>query len=178
MASKCPEHVNVVELQKLIDKQPDPAKDYMTHRWLHQVRWWECRAWGARRKYFLTRSIVIVGGVLIPFLADVPPWRRIEWQSLVALLVAASAGLEALFNWGAIWLEKRKATELLKGEGFLFMERSGVYSTAEDPFSTFVANVENKIAAEVGEYVSLARPEQPGPPRPNERRPPENPPTI
>jgi hypothetical protein len=77
----------------------------------------------------------------------------------VSLVVAASAGLEALYGWGDIWLEKRKAAELLKVEGWLFVHKAGKYKAmnAKDRFPSFVNAVEAQIAAEVGEYVLRAQ---------------------
>jgi hypothetical protein len=90
--------------------------------------------------------------------------------AVVSLLVAACAALEALYSWGAIWLEKRRAAELLKVEGWLLLHRGGRYKgqTEADAFPEFVTEVESKIAAEVGEYVAVAQSAQM---RPNKGQP-------
>jgi hypothetical protein len=64
----------------------------------------------------LSRTIVVAGGAIVPFLTSFPISNTDAdalFRSIVAVVVAISAGVEALHNWGAIWLEKRKA-ELLK----------------------------------------------------------------
>jgi len=63
--------VDVAKLQALIEAAPglDPSrKDYLRKRWLHQIRWWDKRAWEARKRYFGLRVAIVVGGVLLPFL--------------------------------------------------------------------------------------------------------------
>jgi hypothetical protein len=140
-----------------------PQQAYLEQRWLHQVRWWDQRAWSARRSYFGTRLAVVIGGVLLPFLtvgavrADIDPWLR-QAAAVVSLLVAACAAVEALYGWGGTWLEKRNAAEMLKVEGWLFLHGGGAYRgrTPGDAFPDFVTAVEDQIAREVGRYVENA----------------------
>ena len=157
--------LEVKKLETLIRSVPDLADDqrqYLVDRWLHQIRWWDRRARQASRWYFSLRLVIVVGGVAIPYLTaatfspKVDFWLR-NAASVVRLLVAACAALEALFGWGGFWLEKRRAGELLKVEGWLFFHRAGIYKDSSDRFSDFVTKVESQIAAEVGEYVSTAR---------------------
>ena len=164
----CPlQLIDVAQLEALIEATPslDPTrKEYLRKRWLHQVRWWDTGAWEARKYYFGARIITILGGILVPFLTiasfseQVNPFMR--WlTAAVGLVVAASAGLEALYGWGGVWLEKRRAAELLKVEGWLFLHGGGVYKgrPVADAFPDFVTEVESQIAAEVGEYVAVAQ---------------------
>ncbi len=158
--------VDVAQLEALIEGAclDGTQKEYLRKRWLHQIRWWDSRAWEARKKYFRLRMVIVLGGVLVPFLttasfsAPLEPWMR-RAAAVVSLLVAACAALEALYSWGAIWLEKRRAAELLKVEGWLLLHRGGRYKgqTEADAFPEFVTEVESKIAAEVGEYVAVAQ---------------------
>jgi Protein of unknown function (DUF4231) len=150
--------VDVSQLKALIESAEldETQKEYLRKRWLHQIRWWDGRAWEARRKYFRLRVIIVLGGVILPFLttasfsAPLEPWMR-RAAALVSLLVAACAALEALYSWGTIWLEKRRAAELLKVEGWLLLHRGGRYKeqTEADAFPEFVTEVESQIAAEV-----------------------------
>jgi hypothetical protein len=166
--------VDVAQLQALVDGAAhlDPTqKEYLRKRWLHQVRWWDRRAWEARQRYFSFRVIIVLGGILVPFLtitslgAQLDPLLRLA-AAVVSLLVAACAGLEALYGWGGIWLEKRRAAELLKVEGWLFLHGAGVYKgrPAAEAFPDFVTEVESQIAAEVGEYVAVAQSARTQPP--------------
>jgi hypothetical protein len=159
--------VDVPQLEILIEDAPSldaTQKEYLRKRWLHQIQWWDKRAWEARRRYFRLRVTIVLGGVLLPFLTTVSfgteldPWLR-RVAAVVSLLVAACAGLEALYSWGSIWLEKRRAAELLKVEGWLFLRGGGLYRgrPLPDAFPDFVTEVESQIAAEVGEYVAVAQ---------------------
>lgn len=162
-----PDDVKLIEiekLEKLIASTPNleaSQQEYLQNRWLHQIRWWNQQAWKARTYYFWLRRIIVVGGVLVPFLItatiapQIDPWLRYIGTAL-SLIVAMCAALEALYGWGSIWLDKRRAAELLKVEGWLFFHGGGPYKERRE-FSDFVTEVESKIAAEVGEYVALAQ---------------------
>lgn len=158
--------VDVIQLERLIEDAGlnGTQKEYLRKRWLHQIRWWDGRAWGARKNYFRLRVIIVLGGVLVPFLTtasfgqSIQPWVR-RAAAVVSLVVAACAALEALYGWGAIWLEKRRAAELLKVEGWLLLHNGGRYKgqTEANAFPEFVSEVESQIAAEVGEYIAVAQ---------------------
>ena len=178
--------VDVIQLERLIEDSGlnENQKEYLRKRWLHQIRWWDSRAWGARKKYFRLRVIIVVGGVLVPFLTTasfrepIEPWIR-RSAAVVSLVVAACAALEALYGWGAIWLEKRRAAELLKVEGWLLLHKGGRYKDQSEAnaFPEFVTEVESQIAAEVGEYLAAAQPGQMGrkPGQPERDQPPNTP---
>lgn len=156
--------VDIAKLQELIsavDDQPPGKRKYLQARWLHQIRWWDQRSRDARRQFFRSRTIIICGGALVPFLISVGTGTSFDTglraiAGVLSVVVAIAAGLEALHNWGGVWLEKRNAAELLKVEGWLFMSAAGVYAERPDAFAQFVASVENKIAAEIGQYVKVA----------------------
>lgn len=159
--------IDIEKLEKLIASTPnlEPFQtEYLQNRWLHQIRWWNQQAWKARTYYFWLRRIIVVGGILVPFLITatigprVDPWLRYA-GTVISLVVAMCAGLEALYGWGGIWLDKRRAAELLKVEGWLFFHSGGPYKVRPIPerFSDFVTEVESKIAAEVGEYVAIGQ---------------------
>ncbi|HXD32227.1 MAG TPA: DUF4231 domain-containing protein [Pyrinomonadaceae bacterium] len=159
--------IDIEALNKLIEVTPNLKpfqQEYLKNRWLNQILWWDQRAWEARTYYFWLRRIIVVGGILVPFLITatigirVDPWLR-HTGAVISLVVAICAALEALYGWGAIWLAKRRAAELLKVEGWLFFHGGGPYKEelVAKRFSDFVTEVESKIAAEVGEYVAIAQ---------------------
>jgi hypothetical protein len=155
--------VDVGQLELLINDAvlDEPQKEYLRKRWLHQIRWWDKRTWEARRRYFRLRVTIVLGGVLLPFLTTTSLgglWAQ-RLAAIVSLLVAASAALEALYGWGSIWLEKRRAAEVLKAEGWVFLYGGGVYRDhpQKETFADFVTEVESQISAEVGEYVAVTR---------------------
>jgi hypothetical protein len=159
--------IEIEKLEKLIASTPNLEtfqQEYLQNRWLHQIRWWNQQAWKARTYYFWLRRIIVVGGILVPFLFTAPigpridPWLRYSGTA-ISLIVAMCAALEALYGWGSIWLDKRRAAELLKVEGWLFFHGGGPYKERliAERFPDFVTEVESKIAAEVGEYVAIAQ---------------------
>jgi uncharacterized protein DUF4231 len=177
--------IDIKKLEKLIASTPNLEafqQAYLQDRWLHQIRWWNQQAWKARTYYFWLRRIIVVGGILVPFLITaiieprVDPWLRYV-GTVISLVVAMCAGLEALYGWGSIWLDKRRAAELLKVEGWLFFHGGGPYKDGPiaERFSDFVTEVESKIAAEVGEYVAIAQKGQSTAGSPNQTSTPKRP---
>lgn len=136
---------------------------YLKRRWAEMVMWWHSRSVKAKWKYFLLRVIVVAGGVLIPVLSTfsmLPDWREHATMAiaLVGAIVAGAAAWEGVTNYGETWREKRRAAELLKVEGWQFLQLSGKYQPDKEyrvAFPRFVAEVESMIATEVREYVAV-----------------------
>lgn len=157
--------VDVEQLTAAIDalakELPPSLIEFMKTRWLHQVIYWDQRSRTARWKYFGLRLIMVLGGVSIPVLISLgaeDPSRRLLTlaAAVVSAAVAAAAAWEGVANYGQIWLEKRRAAELLKVEGWLFLQRADKYAahSRQVAFTLFAAEVERHIAKEVGEYVA------------------------
>lgn len=157
-------------LQQLLNRDGlEPYRPYMTARWIGMVMWWHERSVDARGKYFALRAVVVIGGTAIPVLATIG--IAAEWRTgaaiataIVGAVVAAAAAWEGVANYGDTWREKRRAAELLKVEGYQFIELCGNYDRFRDgsddstsygrAFPSFAAEVEAMIAREVGEYLS------------------------
>ncbi|MCI0690635.1 DUF4231 domain-containing protein [candidate division KSB1 bacterium] len=157
------------ELQKFIDglKNLTEYSDFIKNRWLKMVMWWHNRSLEARKKYFLLRAIIIIGGVLIPVLSALEKFTFFDTYGgaatvVIGAIVAGCAAWEGVANYGEIWREKRRASELLKVEGWQFFQRCGDYEKHGDnhkaAFLHFAAAVENMIAKEVGEYLTVFNP--------------------
>jgi hypothetical protein len=88
-----------------------------------------------------------------------------------SLVVAICAGIESLFSFGGIWREKRAAAELIKSEGFSFLQLTGEYGNCKshrDALSRFAANVEQLIRTEIKDYIVAVTPQALGkPPEPS-----------
>ena len=83
---------------------------------------------------------------------------------LLGLLVASGGALEGSFGWGERWRHFRSRSELLRGEGWAFLELTGPtyrkFTTHAEAFRTFVTRAERAIQEEATEYVAqLARPD-------------------
>jgi hypothetical protein len=147
----------------------EPYWFYMKARWIGMVMWWHERSVDARRKYFALRAVVVAGGAAIPVLTAVgiATGRNTGTAiaaAIVGAVVAAAAAWEGVANYGDTWREKRRAAELLKVEGYQFIQLCGKYGRFRDgsdksmiygrAFPSFATEVEAMIAREVGEYLS------------------------
>jgi hypothetical protein len=156
------------ELERVIahlDLHED-KKEWMRVRWLEQVRWFDRKAVAASKRHYTLRIIAIVGGVLIPPLVAVQTSRDSQsWAHAAAIvlsvLVAGSVGLDELFRWGDRWRHYRRTAELLKIEGWLFIEGGGRYKGQqrrhdfhERFFSLFASKVEDLVRHDVEVYLS------------------------
>ena len=114
------------------DSFSSAQQDYLRTRWVSMVMWWHDRSTDAKRRYHSFRLIIIIGGVAIPVLAAAgmtPGWGRCAAiaTAIVGAIVAAAAAWEGVANYGETWREKRRAAELLKVEGWLFLTKCGKY---------------------------------------------------
>jgi hypothetical protein len=122
------------------------------------------------------RTAVVIGGALIPALVglrELAVWqiggRDFRWIFAIAsiaasLVVAICAGLESLFGFGDIWREKRAAAELIKSEGFSYLQLTGAYKTYDShqtAFKAFAENVEQLIRNEIKDYIVAVGPKLP-----------------
>jgi hypothetical protein len=166
-------------LVKDIKGLDDLHREYLKRRWVGMVMWWHTRSVKARWKYFALRAVVVAGGVLIPVLTTLS--MRTGWQDTAAIaiavvgaIVAGCAAWEGVANYGEIWREKRRSAELLKVEGWQFLQLCGKYELDKEhkkpsgendlskgytfAFPRFVLEVEGMIAREVGEYLGVFDP--------------------
>lgn len=167
--------VDLDELGKLIDGLQlgeTKRKEYLKARWLKYVAWWDSRARYAKWRYLALRSAVIIGGALIPAVVGLREMQDLKtydsWFAAasiaVSLVIAICAGLESLFGFGDIWREKRTAAEVIKSEGFSFLQLSGAYEkhkTHDDAYQSFASNVEDLITREIKDYIVAITPRKP-----------------
>jgi Protein of unknown function (DUF4231) len=177
---KNPKLVDLDKLRKLIaaiDLGDKKWNEYIEARWLNYVEWWDSRARTAKRKYFFLRCAVVIAGALIPALVglrELAVFSNYAWAFAIAsivasLVVAICAGIESLFGFGEIWREKRNAAELIKSEGFSFLELAGDYkdyTSHKAAYKHFAARVEELIRSEIKEYVVAATPKNVPQPQP------------
>jgi len=167
----------LVDLKKLreliaeLDLGDKKFNQYIDARWIKYIEWWDSRSSKAKRKYFSLRAAVVIGGALIPGLVglrELGVWGQYNWvfavaSIIVSLVVAICGGLEALYNYGAIWREKRAAAELIKSEGFSFLQLVGEYEQFKshaDAYKLFATNVERLIKSEIKDYIVAVTPKQ------------------
>jgi Protein of unknown function (DUF4231) len=141
----------------------DIGKAYLRDRWLAQVEWLGRSARRHQRRYYALRLISILGGVAIPALvglnvagggADAVGWLTFG----LGLLVAAAVALEEFFRHGEHWRHYRQQAELLRAEGWAFLELAGPayrrYDSHAEALRAFVGRVEDAVRQEVGVYMA------------------------
>ena len=166
-----PKLVDLEKFKSLMNgvKLCDQSNEYINARWLNYVEWWDSRASKAKWKYFALRRAVVIGSALIPALVGLRESQHfgdVAWifsvvSIAVSLMVAICAGLESLYGWGDIWREKRVAAELIKSEGFSFLQLSGTYAqfdTHQDAYKLFAQSVEDLIRHEIKDYIVAVSP--------------------
>jgi Protein of unknown function (DUF4231) len=146
-----------------LDLEP-PRKRFLRSRWLDQVVWTEAKAAQARNRYYGLRLTTLVGALIVPALATLDPAddtaknaaRIATW--VVGLVVATSAAIEGFFHYGERWRTYRRTAELLKTEGWLYLQLSGRYSASGATHATvypmFALRVEELIQADVDTYLT------------------------
>jgi len=146
-------------------------KQAMEGRWFAQFVWFDRKARAAGRWHYLLRIVAILGGIAIPALVNVTrrprgPFHYVNGAILaLGLLVAASVALEEFFRWGERWRHYRHTAEMLKSEGWSFIEFAGRYAHRERPthsalYPAFAARVEDLIRHDVQVYLTRIAPEQ------------------
>jgi Protein of unknown function (DUF4231) len=155
----------------------EDKKEWMRDRWLDQVLWFDGRARAANLRYSALRVVAIAGGVLVPALVSLNPphpsdlwiWDWVKPTAfVVSLAVAAAVGLDGFFHYGERWRHFRRTAELLKTEGWLFIEGGGRYKQYqhrhdfhERVFPLFATKVEELVRRDVEVYLTRIVQEKP-----------------
>lgn len=164
--------VLIAELDLGRDKR---LNDYLDARWVNYIEWWDSRSQDAKKWHQWLRGAVVIAGALIPALVglrELADAKKYAWvfavgSIIASLVVAICAGLESLYNYGAIWREKRAAAELIKSEGFSFLQLAGEYKDFPNhaaAFKQFAGNVEILIRSEIKDYIVAVTPRTSGEP--------------
>jgi SLOG in TRPM, prokaryote/Protein of unknown function (DUF4231) len=137
-------------------------RQFLRSRWLDQLVWVEGRATHNRDRYYFWRLITIIGGVLVPALVTLnlngSATAAVTWATFaVSLLVAISAAVEGFFRYGERWRHYRRTAELLKTEGWQFLQLTGHYRrhiAHATAYSLFASRVEDILQQDVDAYVT------------------------
>jgi hypothetical protein len=165
------EQINLLELEPM-------QIAYLCDRWLPELDYLGKRSRSVQRWHQWLQWIVVLGGVAITALTSLNLTQNPSPGPLgftvdeflsgaiffLGLLVASGAALEGTFGWGERWRHFRLRSELLRAEGWAFLELTGPtyrnFSTHAEAFRTFVTRSERAIQEEATEYVTqLARPD-------------------
>ncbi len=140
----------------------DIQRHFLRSRWLDQVLWMEGRADRARRCYYALRLVAAIGGVVVPTLVSLSAAGTTRTvvrgvTIVLSLLVAASLAIEELMRFGERFRHYRRTVELLKSEGWQFLQLTGPYrrrTTHLDAYPSFAARVEGIIQPSVEVYIT------------------------
>ncbi len=141
----------------------DPA-NYLEERVEDQLRYYEKSANKAKRVYTRIQIAIIVLGLLVPVVVNIPTdWNNgVELDlairiavTIMSLALAILNGVSNFRKYGDLWLSYRMTEELLKHEKFLFLARAGKYSEAETAYSEFAQTIESILSAEHNKFRSL-----------------------
>lgn len=155
----------MIELIDAIDLQP-LQKQFMKSRWLDQVMWLEGRSKQYRRRYYFLRMITIVGGVIVPALVSLNIninniQATIGWITFgLSQTVAISAAVDEFFHYGELYRQYRNTAELMKMEGWYFLQLSGRYqsfNTHDDAYTTFASRVERIIEQDLQVFAQIGQ---------------------
>jgi hypothetical protein len=171
MKKKRPVLVDLERLRGLIaalDLGDKKLNDCLDARWVNYIEWWDSRSTDAKWWHQRLRAAVVIAGALIPALVglrelveDKYVWVFAVASIIASLVVAICAGIESLYNYGGIWREKRAAAELIKSEGFSFLQLAGEYKdypNHAEAFKQFATNVEGLIRSEIKDYIVAVTP--------------------
>lgn len=149
----------------------DLHKHFLRSRWLDMLLWMDGKATRARTWHYVMRLAAIIGGVIVPALVSVnmssaAASELIGWLTFaLSLLVALSVAVEGFFHFGERWRHYRRMSELLKAEGWQFLQLSGPYRTSGShaaAFPLFAERVEACARTELEEYMTSVVPERIG----------------
>jgi hypothetical protein len=138
--------------------------NYFTLRFLEYLRWLEDGSAKNLILYYALRIPAIVLAALVPALValDLGATGRII-TVILGVVVAASTAVEHFLASGHGWRHYRGSVELMKSEGWLYVELAGPYAKSgslEAAFPLFVERVEALMRNEVTQYVTTIVAEQ------------------
>lgn len=142
------------------------AGTYFEKRVEDQLNYYEKAAKRAKRTYMWMQSSIIVLGLLVPVIVNIPS----SWGSgdsavdltgeiriavtVFSLTLAILTGIMNFRKYGDLWLSYRLTEESIKHEKFMFLTRAGPYES-EPAFPPFVEKFESIVSAEHGKFRAL-----------------------
>jgi hypothetical protein len=161
-------------LEEAIDEVSvdEQMRSYFKRRYLEYLRWLEDGSATNLVLYYALRIPAIVLAALVPALValDLGTVGR-TITVVLGVVVAATTTVEHFLSSGQRWRHYRGSVELMKSEGWLYLQLAGSYAshpTLEAAFPDFVVRVEALMRDEVREYVStIIAEQQPSPDAPS-----------
>ncbi|MFC1824387.1 DUF4231 domain-containing protein [Thermodesulfobacteriota bacterium] len=137
---------------------------YLKERVEDQLHYYENAANKAKNKHISMQTTIIVLGLLIPVVINLPNQWGILGDSkgyitgivtIFSLSLAILTGISNFRKYGDLWLTYRMTEELIKHEKFLFLTSSGAYYQSEKAANDFVQTIESIISSEHNKFRSI-----------------------
>ncbi len=136
---------------------------YLSDRVEDQLEYYGNAADRAKRVHMLVQTTIIVLGLLVPVLANLPETvGSIDVSNVIKFAVTLSAlalailtGISNFRKFGDLWLSYRTTAELIKHEKYLFLTKSGQYASKDSAFDRFVSAIESIVSSEHNKFRSL-----------------------
>lgn len=136
---------------------------YIEKRVDDQLLYYKKAANKEKRRFVFTQSAIIILGLLVPVVVNLPKeFGGVDltmWIQLTATVLSLSlAILNGILNFrkfGDLWLAYRMTEEVLKQEKYLFLASAGQYQDKENAYSHFVETVESIISSEHHKFRNL-----------------------
>ncbi len=134
----------------------DPER-YLNERVKQYQGWYDRKAVIAKSRYLRMRGFSVLGGALVPVLANIKVEAAIGGYSImtlvltaISLLVVVFVSLESVLHYREQWKNYRSTEQFLGHETFRYQTRIGPYAKLDEvaAFRLFVERVEDAIAAE------------------------------
>lgn len=129
-------------------------------RYISYVDWLERAAVRSRRAHYALRLTAVVGGVVVTSMSSAEvlgdPVAAVKWILLAtSLAVGIALAIDGFLNLGERWRHYRRSVEILKSQGWRFVQRTDPYRTLSDSDAArvFAARIEDLIDEETGGYI-------------------------
>ena len=145
-------------------------KEYISERLNESIAWYDKQAGSLKTRYLRMRAITVIGGALVPVLANLDIPYVDYLTTFISLIVVLLVSLESVYHYSAQWTNYRSTEQFLRKEYFLFTANEGPYAECreDDAYRLFVERVERAIQAEIATTLQVmtttaeAKSEEPG----------------
>lgn len=123
---------------------------YLENRWLKLLGWMDGAAVLYKCLHYVSRTAIALGAVIVPVLVASNSRANEHLSVTISLLVASAAAIDELFCFKDYWRHHRRYAELLRSEGWMYLElvqKYGTYESHDKAFQLFVLNIENLATA-------------------------------
>jgi len=130
-------------------------QEYLDKRVQNQLEWFETKSAWNQKRYKRLKILTLALSVLIPFLVGFINENR-EWPKIIVglagVLIAIAEGLLSVNKYQDNWLQYRASAEAIKREQHLYVTKTSIYGASENPFTTFVEEIEKILSKDVTEW--------------------------